>query len=207
MDGPDGIVHLVIARHGETAWNAEGRFQGQTDVPLDERGRIQAAELAERLAAEPPFVALYASDLARALETATIVGRRLGLAPLPEPRLREIDVGSWSGLLRVEIEERWPGSIERWVTGGEIPDGETRERFSSRVARASIELAGRHPGGRVLLVAHGGVIRALQRLVQGAPDPVLANCATWEFAVAGGALVPDGTGRSARQHAPGEAIH
>lgn len=192
MRGVDAAAttHVVIARHGETPWNAEGRFQGQADVPLSDHGRRQAEELAARLAGEPPFTALYASDLARAFETATIVGRRLGLVPVPEPGLREIDVGSWSGLLRAEIEERWPGSIERWVRGGEVPDGETRQALAARVAAAAVTTAERHPGGRVLLVAHGGVIRSLQRMVQGEPEPVLANCATWAFAVAAGRLLP-----------------
>ena len=184
---------ICLVRHGETAWNAEGRFQGQTDVPLDERGRIQAAELAERLAAEPPFAAIYASDLVRASETASIVGRRLGLPVTPEPGLREIDVGSWSGLRRAEIEVRWPDALGRWVAGEDAHDGESRGALAARVERAALALGSRHPGQRLLLVAHGGVIRSLQRTVQGTPDPVLANCATWSFAISDGRLLPAGT--------------
>jgi broad specificity phosphatase PhoE len=184
------MTEIVIARHGETTWNAEGRFQGHADVPLNARGREQAAGLAARLAESERFAAIHASDLVRAFETATIVAERLGLVPVPEHGLREIDVGAWSGLTRPEIERTWPGAIERWAAGGELPDGETRAELAARVKRAALAIAADHPGSRVLLVAHGGVIRSLQRLALGAPEPVVENCAAWEFAVEAGRLTP-----------------
>jgi broad specificity phosphatase PhoE len=99
---PSSITTLVLVRHGETLGNREGRFQVY-DTPLSDAGRIQAARLAERLAGEPPADALYASDLARASETAAIVGRRLGLPPIADAALRELDVGDWKGLLRSDV--------------------------------------------------------------------------------------------------------
>jgi len=201
VTGERPSCEIVIARHGETAWNADGRFQGHADVPLNERGQAQAVALAERMAsARARFDALYASDLARAYETAEIVGRRLGLTPTPEARLREIDVGSWSGLTRFEIEEQWPGALARWGTDDDVHDGESRASFATRVVESAREIGVRHAGSRVLLVAHGGVVRSLQRAVTGAPEAVLENCGTWDFVVAGdGTLRPaDRAGQAAR---------
>jgi probable phosphoglycerate mutase len=185
------MTTLTIARHGETDWNAEGRFQGHADPPLNARGRVQAAVLAARLAEEPPYAALYASDLRRAFETATILGRRVGLEPRPEAGLREIDVGNWSGMTREEIEAAWPGSLARWATGEDAHTGETRPELAARVESTVLTLAARHRGQRLLLVAHGGVIRSLQRIVLGAPEPVVDNCATWHLAVRSGVLVAE----------------
>ncbi len=185
------MTTITIARHGETDWNAEGRFQGHADPPLNVRGRGQAAALAARLAAGPAFAALYASDLRRAFETATIVGARVGLDPRPDPGLREIDVGSWSGKTRDEIEALWPGALARWAAGEDEHDGETRPDLAERVERAVNALAARHVGGRLLLVAHGGVIRSLQRIVLGAPEPVVDNCTTWQLVVRNGVLAAE----------------
>lgn len=197
------MAEIVIARHGETSWNAEGRFQGHADVPLSERGREQAEALAERLASGRPFAAFYASDLRRAAETAEVVASRLRLSVVPHSGLREIDVGSWSGLTRAEISERDPAGFARWAGGGGMQDhgGEAREAFSARVLDAVLEIGARHAGERVLLVAHGGVVRALQRAVLGEPEPVLENCGTWAFRVAEGTLQAAG----ADAFAPGSA--
>src|SRR5919112_3137972 len=93
---------LLLARHGETDWNRAGRWQGQTGPGLNDLGRRQAAALAERLSSFS-VDALASSDLARAMETASIVGGRLGLHAEPEPGLREVDVGSWAGMTRDEV--------------------------------------------------------------------------------------------------------
>src|SRR5262245_65615545 len=101
------MTELLLTRHGETDWNREHRVQGHTDVPLNENGREQARALAERLV-DVPLAAIYASDLARARETAEIVARRLGLGVVLDPGLREKNFGSWEGLTDVEIAERFP---------------------------------------------------------------------------------------------------
>jgi probable phosphoglycerate mutase len=150
---------FYLIRHGETDWNRAGRWQGLADVPLSMLGRAQAASLAQRLAHEGFTVDhTYSSDLLRAWDTAQIVAQRLGLAVQPLPALREIDVGAWSGLTRPEIVARWPGAF---VTLHAAPDGENRDAFWQRVADAVLGLAEQHNKQRVLLVTHGGVIRAL----------------------------------------------
>jgi len=148
------VTELLLVRHGETDWNAERRWQGHADPPLNERGRAQARELAERLTGER-IDALYTSDLCRARQTADEVAARLGLDPVPVADLREVDVGEWSGLTHAEIEARWPGA-ERWQVG------ETPDAMAERVVAAVRRIADAHPGGRVLIVSHGGPIRAVR---------------------------------------------
>lgn len=188
-------TRLVLARHGETDWNRVGRWQGHADPPLNETGRRQAAGLADRLAGDG-IAAVYSSDLARARETARAVGHRLGLAVVEDPALREIDVGSWSGLTRAQVAERFPEGYARWLEGEIGHDGETREQLAGRVLRAARAIAGRHTGETVLVVTHGGVIRALRRHAVGDPGDVVANCGTVVFSLADGRLVvetPAGT--------------
>ena len=121
------MTRILLARHGETDWNRIGRWQGHADPPLNEAGREQAAALAERLAGDG-IAAIYSSDLRRASATARTVGKQLGLAVVEDPALREIDVGSWSGLTRAEVAERFPEGFARWLEGEIGHDGEARER-------------------------------------------------------------------------------
>src|SRR5947208_8271356 len=121
------MTTLLLARHGETDWNREGRWQGWADPPLNEAGRSQAHELAEQLR-HVSFDAVYSSDLRRAHETAEIVAAPHGVPVVPDEGLREIDIGPWSGLTRAVIEERYPS--------GERPGGETREEHAARVLAA-----------------------------------------------------------------------
>lgn len=153
---------VLLARHGETDWNAERRFQGHADRPLNARGRAQAEALAERLA-PAPLAAVYASDLARARETAEIVARRHGLPVVTRPDLKEVDVGSWSGLTTDEARTRHPEAFSRWRDEGQPgwADGETYEEMRARALRAVLEIGAEHAGETVLVVAHGGTIRAL----------------------------------------------
>jgi len=169
------VTTFLIARHGETDWNREERYQGQADPPLNEAGRAQAAELAEKLDADA-IDAVYASDLRRASETAEIVGARLGLPVEEELGLREIDVGSWQGLTKAEIDGR------PW-------DGETYDQHSERVLRALRAIAARHPHARVLVVSHGGSLRRVQQVVLGEPLPVVAHCSVWTCSLEDGELV------------------
>jgi broad specificity phosphatase PhoE len=154
------VTTILLARHGETDWNRENRFQGHADPPLNERGRAQAGALAERLTSEA-VAAIYASPLRRARETAEIIGARIGLSVESVAALREVDVGSWSGLTRAEIEQRFPDGYRRWLGYGPgWDDGETYEEMGERVLGALGELAARHPAERILVVTHGGPIRA-----------------------------------------------
>jgi probable phosphoglycerate mutase len=196
---------IVIARHGETDWNREGRFQGHADPPLNALGRAQAEELA-RLLAAIEITALYTSDLRRAAETAGIVGEHLGLVASPDEGLREIDMGPWSGLTGDEIGERFPDAYARWRDGdSDAHGGETRAAFSTRVVRAVVRVARAHPGQRIAIVAHGGVIRTVQRHVAGAPEPVLRNGGVWELVCERSVLLP-ARPRAAAARAGGSAL-
>jgi broad specificity phosphatase PhoE len=160
------VTTLFLVRHGETDWNAEGRLQGHTDRPLSDYGRRQARQLAEELEGEE-LEAIYSSDLARARETAEIVGERLGLPVALEPELREKDWGTWEGLNAVERDR-----VE-FV-------GESTEAHQERMLRALRRIADRHPGdGRVLVVTHGGSMRRVQTAAMGMALPVVENCGRW----------------------------
>ena len=161
------MTTILLARHGESDWNRAKRWQGFADRPLTDVGRRQAAELAERLR-KTELDAIYSSDLRRAQETAEIVARSKGLTVQTTPDLREVDVGSWSGLTRAEAEERFPEGYARWLNGGEgWDDGETYKQMSERVVRAIFRIAEAHEGGRVLVIAHGGSIRAVHAAALG----------------------------------------
>ena len=161
------MTTILLARHGESDWNRSKRWQGFADRPLTERGRQQAVELAGRLA-DTELDAIYSSDLGRARETAEIVARTKGLTVATTPDLREVDVGSWSGLTRAEAEKRFPEAYRRWLRGGEgWDDGETYEELKVRVVKAIGRIARENDGGRVLIVAHGGSIRAVHAAAVG----------------------------------------
>jgi glucosyl-3-phosphoglycerate phosphatase len=160
-----GITRLVLLRHGRTAWNAERRMQGRLDPPLDETGQAQAQAVAPLVAGFDPTV-LLCSDQTRALQTALAVGEATGLEPRKEPRLRETDVGQWQGLVHTEVEEGWPGALERWFVEPTFrpPGGESRVDAAERALPVLRELIGTPAdvttGDTAVLVAHGAVILA-----------------------------------------------
>jgi broad specificity phosphatase PhoE len=164
------VTTILLVRHGETDWNLERRVQGHSDRPLNETGRAQAREVAAALAGEP-IDAVYSSDLVRAHETARIVAEVRGLGVTAVPDLRERNFGTWEGLTDDEIFERFPSAKT-----GAWGDGETREEMARRVLGALRRIAEAHPGGRVLVVSHGGPLRAV--LTQCCVDGVAAidNC-------------------------------
>lgn len=167
---------ILLVRHAESTWNAEGRWQGQGDPPLSPRGVEQARALAARLASDAP-TAIVASDLRRAAETARIVGDRVRLVPVLDSRLREHDVGAWSGLLHGEIASRWPDDLARFRAGDldvRPGGGESRRELIARATDALAALRAAHRG-RLLLVSHRGWIRAV------APEATLGNCGIWEL--------------------------
>jgi probable phosphoglycerate mutase len=167
---------LVLARHGETDWNREHRLQGWADPPLNALGREQARELALALDGER-FDAVYSSDLRRAAETARIVASELGLSSVVEDvSLREVDLGSWSGRLWDEVADQ------------QRPDGESREQHRERVVAGVLRLAAAHEGQSVLVVSHGGSLRALEAFATGETPRPLANCETFRMLADGGRL-------------------
>ena len=170
------MTTLLLVRHGETDWNADGRLQGHTDRPLSEFGRLQAQRLAEELEGEQ-LEAIYSSDLARARETAEIVSERLGLPVELNPDLREKDWGNWEGLIAVERDR-----VE-FV-------GESTEAHQERMLRALRRISERHPGdGRVLVVTHGGSMRRIREHLELEGGP-FENCVVWECAAENGRLRP-----------------
>lgn len=185
---------LILARHGETDWNRENRFQGHADPPLNAVGRAQSVELAEALAGEP-IARVYTSPLRRARQTAELVTERLGVEIESHEALREIDVGSWTGLTRDEVAERFPEGYARWLERAPhgFEDGETYEELAARVIPAVRSLATVHPSATLLIVTHGGPSRVVQAHAAGIDyaearrrETVLANCAVCRFAVEDG---------------------
>jgi broad specificity phosphatase PhoE len=164
------VTTLLLARHGETDWNRDRRVQGHSDQPLNETGRAQSHALADELE-DLPVDAVYSSDLARALETARIVADRLGLPVTPLHDLREKNFGTWEGLTDEEVFRRFPEA-----RSGHWGDGETPDELSERVLRALRRIAAEHPDGHVLVVAHGGPLRALLRQCAVERDGPIGNC-------------------------------
>jgi broad specificity phosphatase PhoE len=186
---------ILLARHGETDWNRESRFQGHADPPLNENGRLQARRLASQLAAEP-LAALYSSPLRRAHETAQILARSLGLELRVSQALMEVDVGSWSGLTRDEVGERFPYGFRRWLAYGHgWDDGESYDELGRRVLEGLRAIADAHAGERVVAVTHGGPIRSALAAAAAIPFDdarrslrVVDNCAVVGIAVEDGRL-------------------
>lgn len=162
------MLHLMLVRHGQTEWNAQRRYQGQSDVPLSALGRRQAARLAERLAGEE-IDAVYASDLGRAFETAQMIVENTGLEVVPEPRLRELKFGVMEGLTFEEAQARYPEMIAAWLDDFNRPPqgAETIDVFNARCVALLEELQGKHDEQVVLLVAHGGSLSEILRVVLG----------------------------------------
>ena len=181
------MTTLLLVRHGETDWNRARRWQGHTDTPLNDTGRAQARELAERL--DPPD-AIVASDLSRARETAELLAARFGLPVEIDERLREVDVGEWSGLTMAEVEERFPAGLQRRLAGGTgWEQGETYEEMGARVVAALHDLATRQDG-TVLVVTHGGCVREILHATGLAPAerPHVGNCSVHAVSVRDGAI-------------------
>jgi probable phosphoglycerate mutase len=190
------MTTILLARHGETDWNSERRWQGHADRPLNAVGREQARALAESLAGRAVDV-IYSSDLVRAHETALIVADRLGLPVEVDRGLREVDVGDWAGRLLTEIEAADPAGFRRWQQGRKAWNGgESYEEMGERVVATVLRLAARHPAQTVLVVTHGGSIRACRATAAGldyaashsAAIGSMANCDVAELHVADGRL-------------------
>ena len=184
------VPRLVLWRHGRTEWNAEGRFQGQLDPPLDELGRRQAALAAPYVAAglSPDDTVVVSSDLTRAADTARALAGVLGLQVHLDERLREHGMGSWEGLTRAEVADRFPEQYADWTAGRPVR-GRGGEEPSAVAERALEAIAELPRAGVAVVVTHGGTAgRLIERLLELAPDHrrvfgPLANCAWSELAV------------------------
>lgn len=176
-------ARVLLLRHGQSTWNAQGRWQGWADPPLSPAGRAQARAAAVLLArAGETFPGgVVTSDLSRARQTAVIIGDALGLGPpAVDPDLRERDVGAWSGRTTAEIEQGWPGWLDAWRRGElpSPPEGEADEHFVARTLGA-IERHGRAAAGDLLVVVHGGLIRAVERALAAEPSRPGNLCGRW----------------------------
>ena len=197
------MARLLLVRHGESAWNAEGRWQGWADPPPSPMGEAQATAVPQSLAGGE-FQAVVTSDLQRARRTAEVVAAGLGLPLEVETGLRERDVGRWEGLTAAEIEERWPGALAAWHSGAlaSPPGGEPDRRLSDRALSVLRGLAAR-PASALLVVTHGGLLGAVERRL-GLPRARTPNlCGRWFHPVGGGlaagepfavSVSPDGAG-------------
>jgi broad specificity phosphatase PhoE len=175
---------VYLARHGETDWNAAGRWQGQSDIPLNDRGRDQARLLGEALS-HKGVTALVSSDLSRARETATIAGGVIGLTlAYEDPGLRERSFGVFEGLTREDCERLHPEAWQAWLgTQKPPPGGEARAALAARVTAAigrASELAVA-PGTAVLVVTHGGSMRAAVGVATGTTPGPVVNGALWRI--------------------------
>jgi glucosyl-3-phosphoglycerate phosphatase len=200
---------LVLVRHGQTTWNLDGRAQGHTDVPLDETGRAQAAAMAPYVARLGP-VALWTSDLVRARQTAGYLEQATGLRAVPDPRLREFDVGARAGLTVEEFADRFPDEHAAWAAGhltGGVPGAETLAAVADRVVPALREhLASLTEEQTGIVVAHGACLKVALVAMLGLPERaderlrVMDNCA-WSV------LEDDPGGRGLRLASYNETAH
>lgn len=158
------MTRVVLVRHGETDWNAEGRYQGQSNVALNATGMAQARDVARRLRTER-LDAIYTSDLTRAVQTAEAVAGETGAPIHFDVRLREIDQGEWEGLLLAEIEARYAEAFRRRrldPLGTRPPGGESVGEVRQRVLEALREIHRVHPNGTVAVVSHGLAIALIK---------------------------------------------
>jgi probable phosphoglycerate mutase len=204
-------TRIIAVRHGETAWNVDARIQGQTDIGLNDTGRWQARRVGEALASET-ITAVYSSDLGRAHQTAQEIAEAAGIPVVADTGLRERSFGMFEGKTFDEIHQTWPDHAHNWRK--RIPDwqppegGESLLELRERVTRTMHELAARHPGEQIVVVAHGGVLDTLYRIATGQE---VNSPRTWELP--NGAInrllwTPDGftlVGWSDTQHLDDEA--
>ncbi|MCL4528358.1 MAG: histidine phosphatase family protein [Chloroflexi bacterium] len=165
------MTDLILIRHGETDWNLEGRWQGQADVALNERGRAQAVLIAQELK-DVSISAIYSSDLIRAFETAQELSKATGLPVNIDRRLREIHQGEWQGMLVADIRSRYADHFERRRLDPlniAPPGGETVAQVRSRVLAAVHEIVSQHPSETVAIVSHGFALAVILAEYQGHP--------------------------------------
>jgi probable phosphoglycerate mutase len=153
---------VLLIRHGETEWNTLGKFQGCTDIDLSQEGIKQAELLKNRLKGE--FDYIYASPLSRALETANIIAENTDKKVVVAPEIREINFGEWEGLTVREISEKYPEIFKAWRSNKEesyICGGDSSiNNAASRATKCILDIVSKHRGKKIVIVAHGGIIKA-----------------------------------------------
>jgi 2,3-bisphosphoglycerate-dependent phosphoglycerate mutase len=163
-------TRIIAVRHGETAWNVDARIQGQLDIQLNDTGRWQARRVGHALSAEQ-LSAIYSSDLGRAHETARAIAEAAGIQVVAHPGLRERRFGMFEGKTFDEIHTKWPDHAHNWkkrIPEWQPPEGgESLLELRERVTRTVSDLAARHCGEQIAVVAHGGVLDALYRVATG----------------------------------------
>ena len=177
-----GSVELLVIRHGQSEWNALGRGHGWGDPPLSPLGEQQAVAAVPALARQRLDAQVVSSDLRRARRTAELVAEPLGIGPVTTMAgLREHNIGDWDGPTSDEIEVNWPGAKAAWVAEevDQPPGGESRDQFHARLWQALTDIVRDRQGQRVLVVAHGGVVRALERMGGAKPHPIAFLSGRW----------------------------
>lgn len=162
------MQRLLLIRHGQSVWNADGRWQGQADPPLTPLGEEQARAALRRLG---PVAAISTSDLVRARRTADIIGHALGIEPTVDTRLRERHAGPWQGRTRAEIEREWPD----YLASGRRPPGFEDDESVLVRARDALTAIAVPDELDVLVVTHGGIVRSLERALNAPSDGLLPN--------------------------------
>jgi probable phosphoglycerate mutase len=202
---------IILLRHGRTAWNAERRFQGQANPPLDDVGLRQAYEVAPLIAALHPDV-LLSSDAERAVQTAEPIAALTGLDLLLDARLRERALGHWEGLTRADVQQRYPEEFAAWIAGKDVSQfgrgGESRADVAARAIRVFEELPDVETA---VLVSHGATAMALAAAILGLSQNVhslgpLANCHWSELVVEYHAAPAAGAANQVWSGEPGEAM-
>lgn len=178
------VRSLTLLRHGRTSYNAEGRFQGQVDVPLDDLGVMQAQAVAAHLSKTTAVTRIVSSDLRRAAQTAQALSEATGVPVTHDRALREINVGDWESYTREEVSQKWPDELAAWLAGTDMrpPGGESRKESATRVFDAITRLVGDASEDEdLVIVAHGAVIRGATEMLLGMEAGhgrlgVLTNC-------------------------------
>lgn len=186
------MTTLLLIRHGQTDWNLQGRYSGQSDIPLNQTGRDQACVTADALAQKPPDV-IYSSDLLRARETAQLIARACNLPVYTDARLREIHQGVWEGMHFDDIKSRFAERFSQRQADPlavAAPGGETVGQVRERVLAAVRDIVQRHPHGRVAVVAHGLALALVKAEATNHPveqvwDLIPQNCLVEELNVPG----------------------
>ncbi len=179
------MTKLILVRHGQTAWNKEGRFQGQSDVALSEEGIQQAEALAAHFPVDS-VDAVYSSDLVRARRTAEIIAERFGLRVETKQSLRELHFGDWEGLTYDEIVGHWPDALANFLQHPdilEVPNGETFPQVRKRAMDAIDDILKEQEGKTVVLTAHGGILRTILTAVLHMPLQYLWSIRQFNTAV------------------------
>lgn len=156
-------MKMIIVRHGQTEWNALHRYQGHTDIQLNDTGRSQAISLGRYLQHKEQVEAIYCSDLSRSRETADLIAQAVNLPVTSDPRLREINFGRWEGLTFSQVYEQFRREFDDWFNHTaefRAPGGESFQQLLARSLQALQEIANEHEG-TVVVATHGGVIMAL----------------------------------------------